>query len=114
MYLDNLIAGERLAVRRCAERSRSPGLATAAGPHGAATDRWRSSRPLSAHQTASQRDAQTRASFSSTTAVGLLSPRSMSESIERLTPLLVASASRELCSHAVAHTAGDAPIEIGC
>src|SRR5262249_20153409 len=35
------------------------------------------------------------ASFSSTTAVGLLSPRSTSEIMERLTPLLLASASSE-------------------
>src|SRR5262245_59938196 len=35
------------------------------------------------------------ASFSSPTAVGLLSPRSISEIIDRLTPLLVASASSE-------------------
>jgi hypothetical protein len=35
------------------------------------------------------------ASFSRTTAVGLLSPRSMSEIIDRLTPLLVARASSE-------------------
>ena len=35
------------------------------------------------------------ANFSSSTAVGLLSPRSMSEIIERLTPQCVASASRE-------------------
>ena len=34
-------------------------------------------------------------SFSSTTAVGLLSPRSMTEIMERLTPLRVARASRE-------------------
>ena len=54
------------------------------------------------------------ASRSSTTAVGLVSPRSMSEIMDRLTPLLTASAleRQTLCVAQAADAGGDSLVQV--
>ena len=105
-------AAARPAARRCAGRSPRPGRATrgwssrrATGPRGG--------RAAASNSEASVTPSPA-ASFSSTTAVGLLSPRSMSEIIERLTPLCVGQrVEREPAPGAqVAHARGDPDVEI--
>ena len=102
-------------ARRCAAGSPRPGPATAAGRSRRATGPLGAGAAPGVSNSEASITPRPAASFSSTTAVGLLSPRSMSEIIERLTPLLAGQGvEREaLGSAQVAHPLGDALVQVG-